>query len=83
MDVYTIEAGRAIRRNGRPFVSISGCDRELPGYAPADFDTFARAIPMLIDAARLLVTSHIKSSDAWPAIIAAVSALALLPKSED
>ncbi len=83
MDKYTIEAGREIRRNGRSFVSVVGCARFLAGYAPADFDTFARFIPAAIDALRLLSTSHTQGTDAWPAIVAADAALALLPESEE
>lgn len=82
MDRYSCLPGRAIYRNNAPFVSIAGCARELPGYAPADFDTFAKAIPALIEAARILCESHTKGTDAWPAIVAAGAALDLLPKQE-
>lgn len=58
MDVYTLEAGRAIRRNGAPFVSIAGCKREEPGYAPADFDTFARFVVAAVTALRDCITAE-------------------------
>lgn len=57
LDTYTLEPGRVILRNGAPFVSVAGCSRDAPGYAPADFDAFARALPALINFARSAITS--------------------------
>lgn len=88
MDTYTLEAGRAIRRNGLPFVSIAGCSRESPSYAPADFDTFARAVvamPAALAACADLIGSHYESmgyATAPAALRQAWAALELLPKQE-
>lgn len=80
MDTYTLEAGRAIRRNGRPFVSLTRSPWPEHGVSPCDADTFARFIPAAIDALRVLQETHTKGTDAWPAIVAAEHALSLLPK---
>lgn len=96
MDVFTLEAGRAIRRNGRPFVSISGCSRDLPGYAPADFDTFARAVVAMLEAlpecVELLDRSDVRyfistklgeQARLHSALNKSRAALAQLPRAED
>lgn len=78
MDTYTLEAGRSVRRNGAPFVSIAGCARELPGYAPADFDTFARFVVAAVTALREIEADPFGPYD----VVRARRALALLPKQE-
>lgn len=96
MDKYTLEAGRAIRRNGRPFVSIHRSADPAGGFgaAPVEADTFARFIVAAIDALREAYTepgSYCLDGKARPksrearlyAINASVrEALDLLPKRE-
>jgi hypothetical protein len=85
MDTYTLEAGRAIRRNGWRFVYIgSSLNRGEPKWwAPSDFDTFARYVVASIPALRALrAAASGTATNAWEAMNAADAALALLPKQE-
>jgi hypothetical protein len=77
---FTYEGGRAILRDGVHFVTIHRPvdPKTQAGPDPVDVDAFARAVPAAFEACRVIMESHVKGTDAWPAIVAAGRALDLL-----
>jgi hypothetical protein len=55
MDDYSLEAGRAIRRNGKPFVSLARFSDPTQAFYvnPTDADTFARFVALAPEALTL------------------------------
>jgi hypothetical protein len=63
MENYTTIAGRCITRGGIPFVTLQKC----ADVSPTDADTFARAVPQVINSLRDVCDTVQQILDNWSA----------------